>query len=234
MRLSGFLYLFRYAALGICLAGKAAIPNLMRLNMATLMALPDYYKILGLTQASSQDEIKRAFRKLAKETHPDVCKDIGANDRFVEINEAYAILSDPEKRKSYHTQLIRQRENLSRPYAQRTQERQTTNTTSNPSRDYNEWVRQARERADREARMNWKDFERTRFDETELRMYFVLQIFMFGFAGFLSLFIMLFPILLMFNFHWTFVFFCLGTVPLGMKLMVEAQKGLKAIKVIRK
>ena len=62
----------------------------------------DYYEVLGLQKGASDDEIKRAYRKLAKQYHPDVNKDNPqAQERFQEINEANEVLSDPEKRKKY-------------------------------------------------------------------------------------------------------------------------------------
>lgn len=64
----------------------------------------DYYKILGVSRTASDDEIRKAFRKLAREYHPDVAKDKAkAEEKFKEINEAYEVLSDPEKRKKYDT-----------------------------------------------------------------------------------------------------------------------------------
>mgnify|MGYP003294578175 CR=1 FL=1 len=62
----------------------------------------DPYEVLGLTPGASDDEIKAAYRKLAKQYHPDTNKDDPkAQERFQEINEANAVLSDPEKRKKY-------------------------------------------------------------------------------------------------------------------------------------
>jgi curved DNA-binding protein len=61
----------------------------------------DYYKIMGLERGASQDEIKRAYRKLARKYHPDVSKEADAEDRFKEIGEAYEVLKDPEKRTAY-------------------------------------------------------------------------------------------------------------------------------------
>ena len=62
----------------------------------------DYYESLGLQKGASDDEIKKAFRKLAKENHPDLHPgDKACEERFKEINEAYEVLSDPDKRAKY-------------------------------------------------------------------------------------------------------------------------------------
>ena len=61
----------------------------------------DYYEILGVARGASDDELKRAFRKLARQYHPDVNKEPGAEAMFKEIGEAYEVLSDPQKRQVY-------------------------------------------------------------------------------------------------------------------------------------
>ena len=61
----------------------------------------DYYEILGISRGASNDEIKAAFRKLARQYHPDVNKEADAEEKFKEINEAYGVLSDPQKRAQY-------------------------------------------------------------------------------------------------------------------------------------
>src|SRR5450631_519661 len=64
----------------------------------------DYYKNLGVTRTASDDEIRKAFRKLARQHHPDVAKNKATGEeKFKEINEAYEVLGDLEKRKKYDT-----------------------------------------------------------------------------------------------------------------------------------
>ena len=63
----------------------------------------DYYDVLGVARSASNEEIRKAFRKLALEYHPDRNKSSSAAERFKEINEAYQVLIDPEERTKYDT-----------------------------------------------------------------------------------------------------------------------------------
>jgi curved DNA-binding protein len=65
------------------------------------MDFKDYYKIMGLARDASQDEIRRVYRRLARKYHPDVSKEANAEERFKELQEAYEVLKDPEKRAAY-------------------------------------------------------------------------------------------------------------------------------------
>ena len=65
------------------------------------MQYKDYYKILGVSRDASTDDIRKAYRKLAKQYHPDINKQAGAEEKYKEINEAYEVLKDKDKRQKY-------------------------------------------------------------------------------------------------------------------------------------
>lgn len=65
------------------------------------MTKRDYYEVLGVGRDATEKEIKKAYRRLAKKYHPDVCKEPGAENKFKEISEAYEVLIDPDKRANY-------------------------------------------------------------------------------------------------------------------------------------
>jgi curved DNA-binding protein len=65
------------------------------------MPFKDYYAVLGITKTADLDAIKKAYRSLARKNHPDVSKDAGAEERFKEAAQAYAVLKDPDKRAAY-------------------------------------------------------------------------------------------------------------------------------------
>ena len=65
------------------------------------MKYQDYYHILGVSRTASAEDIKKAYRRLARKYHPDVSKEAGAEERFKEVAEAYEVLRDPEKRAAY-------------------------------------------------------------------------------------------------------------------------------------
>src|ERR1700758_2598343 len=65
------------------------------------MEYRDYYQILGVARAATAEDIKKSYRRLARKYHPDVSKEKDAEQKFKEVQEAYEVLKDPEKRAAY-------------------------------------------------------------------------------------------------------------------------------------
>jgi len=76
-------------------------PLAATLTMGWKMEFKDYYSILGVERGASEDEIRRSYRKLARKYHPDVSKESDAEARMRDVNEAYDVLRDKEKREAY-------------------------------------------------------------------------------------------------------------------------------------
>ena len=76
-------------------------PPVFSLILGTVMKYQDYYQILGVTRDASAEDIKKAYRRLARKYHPDVSKEARAEERFKEVAEAYEVLREPEKRAAY-------------------------------------------------------------------------------------------------------------------------------------
>jgi hypothetical protein len=110
--------------------------------------LKDYYKILGLTRDSSVESIKQRFKELAFENHPDVSDDKNANEIFIEIYEAYHILSNPDKRSNYDLLHDKYIKNVKTHIPNEEYVKTDIQNVSNS----------ARENAQRKAKIKYKDF----------------------------------------------------------------------------
>lgn len=84
------------------------------------MANRNYYEVLGVGKGASDDEVKRAFRKLARMYHPDVSKEENAEEKFKEVNEAYGVLSDVDKRAHYDRSVLEGRQQETRESTKQT------------------------------------------------------------------------------------------------------------------
>ncbi len=183
----------------------------------------NYYTVLGINPQASSDEVKRAYRKLAKASHPDVNPSPKAAENFVQITEAFEILSDPSKRAVYDYKLKRDR----RPPVQMTGTAHRQKTEQ--QRAYEAWVRQARAEARRNAQMKYDDFKRSRVEKAELEIYHYLQYFIIGLVFLFALILMLLPFAAMLRVRWWLIVSAIPLAPVSLRLMKECRRGFKEL-----
>ena len=100
------LAMFGFVDLEAAAAAKKKVHGGRNAPIQATASLPDYYAILGLNTDATMDHIHQAFRKLAVKYHPDVTKDPEGPRKFLQINEAYDMLSDPEARAAYDMRMV--------------------------------------------------------------------------------------------------------------------------------
>ncbi len=130
---------------------------------------PDYYKQLGLTQNATREEIKKAYRKLALEFHPDRNKNPDAHEKFIEINEAYLILYDEEARTKYdneykiHFNREKTKKQNNNEYTdKKNKEKEWSYASENhfDDADLNDWSKKAKQQGAEYARMAFDEFSK--------------------------------------------------------------------------
>ena len=104
----------------------------------------DYYEVLGLNKDATEQDIKKAFRRLAMQYHPDRNKAPDAEEKFKEINEAYAVLSDVDKRREYDKQYANEfKESLSRTHNSNEEAYSSyTKSREESESDFEEWLKE--------------------------------------------------------------------------------------------
>lgn len=128
---------------------------------------PDYYKQLGLTPDATREEIKKAYRKLALEFHPDRNKSSDAHEKFIAINEAYLILYDEEARAKYDTEykiyFNREKTKSQSEYSEqknKEKERSYSRESHFDDADLNDWSKKAKQQGAEYARMAFDEFSK--------------------------------------------------------------------------
>lgn len=119
------------------------------------MKFPDYYYVLGISREATPDEIKKAFRKLALKYHPDINSRENAHETFIEINEAYLLLSDKEARKKYNIEYDKYKTKFETVYENQYNDFHATTFEDN---DLKYWKNNARQQADSYSKMKYKDY----------------------------------------------------------------------------
>ncbi len=115
--------------------------------------MKDYYKILIINKNAESRDIKKAYRSLALKWHPDVNKEVGAQEKFIEINEAYEILNDDSKRKIYDT--------IYNDYINSMNLKNTFRVDDEQYTRYNSWSNEARQAAYTRSKMQYSEFAKT-------------------------------------------------------------------------
>ena len=191
-----------------------------------------YYQVLDVSPRADADEIRKAYRKLAKTAHPDVNPSPDAQDKFVMIAEAFEILSDPQKRSVYDLRLRRDRIQSAAARAARNASSHTPPrpTTRAQQERYDAWVRQAKERARANARMPYEDFKaRSRVERAELEVFHYLQYFLIFLVFTIATLLMLTPLLAMIYGRWWLIALALVMTPVSLKIMEQCRKGWKEL-----
>ena len=117
--------------------------------------IKNYYQILDIKPDATSDEIKKAFRRKALQFHPDVCKLSNANILFIEVYEAFEILSNYQNREKYDAILFEQ---------EKEKEIVEVRRTANDDM-YNAWINNAKAKAEGHSRMKYKEYKRSAFSE---------------------------------------------------------------------
>lgn len=115
--------------------------------------MKDYYKILIINRNADSIDIKKAYRSLALKWHPDINKEAGAQEKFIEINEAYEILYDDSKRKIYDA--------LFNDYSNSHTQKDTFKVDNEQYTRYNTWSNDARQTAYTRSKMQYSEFAKT-------------------------------------------------------------------------
>ena len=111
----------------------------------------DYYKILNISRTATKEEVKKAYRKLALEWHPDKNKSADAHSKFIEINEAYLLLYDDEARIKYN-------EEYDEYFLKKEQFKSTERAETFKDENLNKWSKNARQQAEKYATISFEEF----------------------------------------------------------------------------
>jgi curved DNA-binding protein CbpA len=181
--------------------------------------LSTYYDILGIGATASEAEIRDAFRKKAKETHPDVNRNTGADQLFMQVNEAYEILVDAHKRGIYDRRISTAARPAPVSRADTQSKAPPRPDPRNGGKEYDEWVSRARAQAQQRARMNYQDFERSTAEKMSDRFFSFLMIPLMCIGILLLLVFMALPLVLMIFKTWWMGIFAAGTIPAGLRAL---------------